>query len=321
MGDESLRRRLPGLVKKIVDSYTRTSAIRHIASAALPDRQKIIEILQTCFVVIYPGYYGEKSIDETNLEFVIGGHIDRIARTLCREVTLSVEHERQRLDLLAPLCRGKGEEVAMEFIARLPEIREKLSLDVQSHYDGDPAAKTLDEIIFSYPGMYAITVYRLAHELYDIGVPLIPRIMTEYAHNLTGIDIHPGAVIGRSFFVDHGTGVVIGETTQIGDRVRIYHGVTLGALSPRKGQKLRGKKRHPTIEDDVTLYPGATILGGSTVIGRGSIIGGNVWLTHSVEPGTRVAIAEPQLSFKNSNKVSGAPAAGDGDDRQGERQV
>ena len=316
MGQENLRKRLPGLVGEIVKSYSRTKAIRHLASAALPDRQKIIEILETCFVVIYPGYYGEKSIDETNVEFLIGGHVDRIARTLCEQVSRSIEHERKRLDLLAPLCRGEGEEVSLEFISRLPDIREKLSLDVEAHYDGDPAAKTLDEIIFSYPGMYAITVYRIAHELHNIGVPLVPRIMAEHAHSLTGIDIHPGATIGKSFFIDHGTGVVIGETTEIGDRVRIYHGVTLGALSPRKGQELRGQKRHPTIEDDVTLYPGATILGGETRIGKGSIIGGNVWLTHSVAPGTSVVIEEPQLRFRSgSSQAHGAP---DGSDAKGE---
>lgn len=316
MSEENLRERLPGLVSDIVNSYSRTKSIRHLASAALPDRQKIIEIIETCFVVIYPGYYGEKSIDETNVEFLIGAQVDRIARMLCEQVSRSIEHERRRLDLLAPLCRGRGEEVALEFISRLPDIREKLSLDVEAHYEGDPAAKTLDEIIFSYPGMHAITVYRIAHELHDIGVPLVPRIMTEHAHSLTGIDIHPGAKIGKSFFIDHGTGVVIGETTEIGDRVRIYHGVTLGALSPRKGQELRGQKRHPTIEDDVTLYPGASILGGKTVIGKGSIIGGNVWLTHSVAPGTRVAMEEPQLRFRNDSSQS--HGAQDGSDGKGE---
>ncbi|MHC4715148.1 MAG: serine O-acetyltransferase EpsC [Planctomycetota bacterium] len=303
--EANLREQLPGLVKKIVESYDRTDTIRHVVGAALPDRDAIIKILNNCFTIVYPGYFGEKSVDGVNLEYFIGLQVDHLARLLCEQVSRSIEHERTRLELLAPLCRGRGEEVALEFVSRLPGVREKLALDVQAHYDGDPAAKTLDEIIFSYPGMYAITVYRIAHELHEIGAPLIPRIMTEHAHSVTGIDIHPGATIGKSFFIDHGTGVVIGETTIIGDRVRMYHGVTLGALSPRKGQQLRGKKRHPTIEDDVTIYPGATILGGETIIGKGSIVGGNVWLTHSVDPGTRVAIEEPHLRFRNKAKPRG----------------
>lgn len=296
---EGLRDTLPDAVRRIVESYERTPTIRHAADAALPDRDAVIEILNICFSIIYPGYYGEQSVDRMNIGFQIGALVDRLARLVCEQVSRSIEHERKRLDLLAPMCRGRGEEVAMEFITRLPQVRLMLALDVQAHYDGDPAAKSLDEIIFSYPGMFAITVYRIAHELYAIGVPLIPRIMSEHAHSLTGIDIHPGATIGRSFFIDHGTGVVVGETTVIGDRVRIYHGVTLGARSPRKGQQLRGLKRHPTIEDDVTIYPGVTILGGKTTIGKGSIVGGNVFLTNSIEPGTRVAIEEPQLRFLN----------------------
>lgn len=303
MSEESKGRgELRELVGEIVKSYGRTKEIRHVAGAALPDRGKIVEIIETMFVILYPGYYGEKSIDETNVEYHIGAEVDRLNKLLCEQISRSIEHETKRLDLLAPLCKGRAGEVAEEFIGRIPEIRAKLSLDVQAHFDGDPAAKTLDEIIFSYPGMYAMTVFRIAHELETIGVPIIPRIMTEYAHGRTGIDIHPGARIGRSFFIDHGTGVVIGETTEIGDNVRIYHGVTLGALSPKEGQLLRGQKRHPTIEDDVTIYPGATILGGETVIGKGSTIGGNVWLTHSVAAGTKVAIEEPQLRFKNNSQ-------------------
>jgi serine O-acetyltransferase len=191
---------------------------------------------------------------------------------------------------------------------KLPELRRKLARDVRAHYDGDPAAKSLDEIVFSYPGLYAIFVYRMAHELHLRGIPLIPRIMTEHAHSLTGIDIHPGARIGSDFFIDHGTGVVVGETTEIGDRVRVYQGVTLGALSvPREsegGNSLRGKKRHPTIENDVTIYAQATILGGDTVIGSRCVIGGNVWLTSSVPPGTTVLIEPPRHVFRNDRTVS-----------------
>ena len=186
----------------------------------------------------------------------------------------------------------------MELLERIPELRQQLSEDVQAGYDGDPAAKSNDEVIFSYPAIYTISIYRVAHELNQNSVPLLPRIMTEHAHSKTGIDIHPGAKIGRAFFIDHGTGVVIGETTIIGERVKLYQGVTIGALSfakDEKGELVRGQKRHPTLEDDVIVYSGATILGGETVIGEGSIIGGNVWLTRSIPPHTRVMISEPQL--------------------------
>ena len=186
----------------------------------------------------------------------------------------------------------------MVFLRKLPNLRARLSIDVQAAHDGDPAATSIDEVIFAYPAIFAITIYRLAHELHLQGIPLLPRIMTEHAHSVTGIDIHPGATIGDGFFIDHGTGVVIGETTFIGNRVKLYQGVTLGALSfamDAEGRMIRGKKRHPTIEDDVVIYAGATILGGTTIIGRGCVIGGNVWLTRSVPPYSRVLISEPEL--------------------------
>ena len=199
------------------------------------------------------------------------------------------------------VCR-KGREDALVLMEKMPDLRRLLAQDVRAHYDGDPAAKSLDEIVFCYPGLYAIFVYRVAHELFLLGIPLMPRIMTEHAHSLTGIDIHPGAKIGTDFFIDHGTGVVIGETTEIGNRVRIYQGVTLGALSvPREsegGNYLRGQKRHPTIEDDVTIYAQATILGGETVIGARCVIGGNVWLTSSVPPDTHCGHRNPQTSVQ-----------------------
>ena len=192
------------------------------------------------------------------------------------------------------------------FFSKLPMVREMLEYDVQAAFDGDPAAKSLDEIIFSYPCLVAISIYRLAHELFEQGIPLIPRMMTEYAHSITGIDIHPGARIGKSFFIDHGTGVVIGETCEIGNNVKLYQGVTLGALSfpkDERGKIIRGVKRHPTIEDDVTIYAGATILGGQTIIGKGSVVGGNVWLTHSIPPYTKVTIEEPRLRISENQKI------------------
>jgi serine O-acetyltransferase len=218
-----------------------------------------------------------------------------------------VPHLAQRLhDLLVAVCPTGACEprtIVETFLPKLPEIRTRLDEDVQAAFRGDPAARGFGEIVAAYPAIRAIAVHRVAHELYALGAPILPRMMSEHAHQLTGIDIHPGARIGRRFFVDHGTGVVIGETTEIGDDVRIYQGVTLGALSPRHGDSMRGRKRHPTIEDEVTIYAGATILGGDTVIGRGSVIGGNVWLTHSIEPGTRV-VAEPA---RNEVSHRGAP--------------
>ena len=209
-------------------------------------------------------------------------------------------------DGLRSRLEEQGHQVALELLEEIPRIRRVLATDVKASYEGDPAAKSFDEIIFSYPGIYAIAVYRVAHQLFKCGVPLLPRIMTEYAHSVTGIDIHPGAEIGECFVIDHGTGVVIGETTNIGKNVRIYQSVTLGALSiPRNsGDEFRGKKRHPTIQDDVIIYSGATILGGDTIIGARSVIGGNVWLTQSIPPDTTVSLESPRLTYKSKNKQS-----------------
>jgi len=297
-----LKGRLPGLIRSIVDGYAKTGRMNHLEGLALPDREKVIEIVDVMLGIIYPGYFGEKGVDHNTVEFHIGAQVERLYMLLFDQISRAITHECKRLGRVCTFCEDKAEEVAIDFISRIPQLREMLELDVQAAYDSDPAAKSLDEIIFSYPGMFAITVYRIAHELHRLGVPLIPRIMTEYAHTVTGIDIHPGAQIGRGFFIDHGTGIVIGETTEIGNGVKIYQGVTLGALAPAKGQALRGTKRHPTIMDNVTIYSGATILGGQTTIGEGAVIGGNVWLTHSVEPGTNVVIEDPQLRFRSPSK-------------------
>jgi len=211
--------------------------------------------------------------------------------------------------ILASLSLPAGvdaETVVAGFIGRLATVRALLAEDVEAAFEGDPAAKSYAEIVAAYPALWAIATYRVAHELHGLGVPLVPRIMSEHAHARTGIDIHPGARIGRRFFIDHGTGVVIGETAEIGERVVLYQGVTLGALAPRAGQVLRGVKRHPTIEDDVTIYAGATILGGETVIGRGSVIGGNAWLTHSVPPCSKVQI-EARLQLQRDQNCSEQP--------------
>ena len=225
---------------------------------------------------------------------------------LSDQIGRSIRHDCFRYGQLCSECDERGYQTALSLLEAIPSIRKILATDVQAAYEGDPAAKSHDEIIFSYPGMFAIMVYRVAHKLFEFNVPLLPRIMTEYAHSVTGIDIHPGAEIGVSFVIDHGTGVVIGETSNIGQNVRIYQGVTLGALSIPKdsADQFRGKKRHPTIEDDVIIYSGATILGGDTIIGARSVIGGNVWLTQSIPPDTTVILESPRLIYKSKNKKS-----------------
>jgi serine O-acetyltransferase len=272
--------------------------LEHLATTPLPDKVSVIRILDDLLEVIYPGYFGRKYVESSNIEYYVGDLLDSIYARLTQEIYRSVRPACRNDSDACDHCHAVAEEESLVFLNKLMDLRRRLSEDVQAAFDGDPAAKSIDEVIFAYPAIYAITIYRLAHELNLQGIPLLPRIMTEHAHSVTGIDIHPGATIGAGFFIDHGTGVVIGETTNIGDRVKLYQGVTLGALSfamDEEGRMIRGKKRHPTIEDHVVIYAGATILGGSTVIGRGSVIGGNVWLTRSVAPYTRVIISEPEL--------------------------
>ena len=272
--------------------------LEHFAITPLPDKTSVIGILDDLLEVIYPGYFGRKYVESANIEYYVGDLLDSIYTRLTQETYRSVRPACQQTTDACDHCLGIAEEQSLLFLHKLVDLRCRLADDVQAAFDGDPAATSIDEVIFAYPAIYAITIYRLAHELNLQGIPLLPRIMTEHAHSVTGIDIHPGATIGSGFFIDHGTGVVIGETTLIGNRVKLYQGVTLGALSfamDEEGRMIRGKKRHPTIEDDVVIYAGATILGGATVIGCGSVIGGNVWLTRSVPPYTRVMISEPEL--------------------------
>ncbi|MDY0058213.1 MAG: serine O-acetyltransferase EpsC [Myxococcota bacterium] len=258
----------------------------------LPSRQAVLEVLEALRCVLFPGYFGHSAITMENMAFHVGARLDRLVPTLEEQIRRGLCFACVR-DGVCQDCTGRAAALSRSFIARLPEIQRLLATDVRAAYEGDPAAISEDETIICYPGLQAITNHRLAHELYRLGVPLIPRIINEYAHSQTGIDIHPGATIGRAFFIDHGTGVVIGETSVIGDRVRVYQGVTLGAKSfplDAQGRPIKGVKRHPHVEDDVVIYSGATILG-TVTIGRGSVIGGNVWLTHSVPPGSRVAQA------------------------------
>lgn len=308
--------RLRGAVQAMVRSCEEEETVDHVGAALIPSKDEIIRILDILQDILFPGYFGRQELSRSSLEYHLGNEMVKLYEMLSAQISRSIRHECRRMDSLCVKCIQKGWEEALFFLEELPGIRRLLSRDVKSHYDGDPASKSLDEIVFCYPGLYAIFVYRVAHELFVRGIPLMPRIMTEHAHSLTGIDIHPGASIGSDFFIDHGTGVVIGETTEIGNRVRIYQGVTLGALSvPREsegGNSLRGHKRHPTIEDDVTIYAQATILGGQAVIGARSVIGGNVWLTSSVPPDTTVLLETPRYVFKDdsnrnaySNKAGG----------------
>jgi len=299
------RKEIPQVVEELMSSCNRADSFDHIGPEPISSRDVIIDILARLRRILYPGYFIDSRVDQTNLSYYFGQEVTALFEILAEQIMLAIRHECLRHKLPCTHCEERGQEIALAFIRQLPPLRETLAKDVRASYEDDPAAKGYDEIIFSYPGLYAITVYRVAHVLHLQRVPLIPRIMTEYAHSLTGIDIHPGAHIGEGFFIDHGTGVVIGETTKIGNGVRLYQGVTLGALSVPSDavEKLRNRKRHPTIEDDVIIYSGSTILGGKTVIGARSIIGGNVWLTESVPPDSKIFLKKPPMIYKSKNPV------------------
>ncbi len=294
------REALPEIIDSIVATCQKETCLSHISPELIPSRQAVREILSRMRQLLFPGYFSRENIDPVNLKYEIGSMVTVLFELLARQISHSFRHQCFRYNLPCVGCEEKGYQEALTLLGSVPGLQRILATDVLAALEGDPAAGSTDEIIFSYPATLAISVYRIAHQLYGQKIPLLPRMMTEYAHSVTGIDIHPGAAIGESFFIDHGTGVVIGETTEIGNRVRIYQGVTLGALSLPKdaGTLLRGKKRHPTIEDDVIIYAGATILGGDTTIGARSTIGGNVWITESVPADTRVVMEEPRLHFK-----------------------
>jgi serine O-acetyltransferase len=297
---------LPEIAEEIIDTCNNQECYTHVDFEPIPSRESVIEIIDRLREILFPGYFTRGKLDPVNLRYSVGKSAATLFDMLAEQISLSIRHECFRYSQPCTDCEEQGHQVALRLLEEIPEIRRVMATDVKASYEGDPAAKSFDEIIFSYPGIYAIAVYRVAHQLFKCDVPLLPRIMTEYAHSVTGIDIHPGAEIGESFVIDHGTGVVIGETTNIGKNVRIYQSVTLGALSiPRNsGDEYRGKKRHPTIEDDVIIYSGATILGGDTVIGARSVVGGNVWLTQSIPPDTTVSLESPRLTYKSKNKQS-----------------
>ncbi len=291
-------------VKGLLDSCKGDDCFQHLEPTPIPTQESAIRIIGQTRRILFPGFFTQTRLDVLNLEYNMGQETTELFERLSKQVILSIKHECLRYDQPCSQCIEKAHEAALKFIQSLPALRAILATDIRAALEGDPAAKSFDEIISCYPGLFAITVYRMAHKLYELDVPLLPRMMTEHAHGLTGIDIHPGAEIGESFFIDHGTGVVIGETTEIGKHVRIYQGVTLGALSlPRDARnRFKNKKRHPTIEDDVIIYSNSTILGAEAVIGARSIIGGNVWLTESVPPDTKILLKRPELVYIGNGK-------------------
>lgn len=260
-----------------------------------PDTEKIKDILSKLVKIVFPGFFREKYYRFYNLSSQLTVLIEDVIYNLEKQVVIALRQSPQYEGQSNEETEADAHRIVLEFLSNIPKVREYIETDVEATFDGDPAAYNMSEIVLSYPGLYAITVNRIAHELYILGVPLIPRIMTEHAHSLTGIDIHPGTTIGKYFFIDHGTGIVIGETSIIGEHVKIYQGVTIGALSTRGGQRLRSKKRHPTIEDNVTIYSGASILGGDTVIGKNAVIGSNAFITASIEAEARVSIKNQEL--------------------------
>ncbi|HEY4259308.1 MAG TPA: serine O-acetyltransferase EpsC [Schlesneria sp.] len=307
--DIRLKDLLPDLTDRIVDTYHDIATINHLGHCPLPSVDTVVEIAETLKEILYPGYRKRQNLHFGNVTYHVGDLIDGLHDRLTQQITRALRHDFRRKNQIAcgelqPDFEASGQEKAIQFLQRLPDVRRLLATDVQAAYDGDPAAGSLDEIIFCYPGLEAITIYRLAHELHKLNVPLIPRMLSEWAHGRTGIDIHPGATIGPSFFIDHGTGVVIGATTEIASGVKLYQGVTLGALSFTKddeGNLVRTSKRHPTIEENVVIYANATVLGGTTTIGRNSVIGASASVYESVPPNTVVTLEKPTLRMRQAS--------------------
>jgi serine O-acetyltransferase len=309
--DIRLKEALPEITEALVATYTECGRTSHLGHRPLPSREAIAEVVQDLMDILYPGYWGRQNLHIGNVEYHVGDMIDGLHDKLTQQISRALRHECGP-DASNEDFEAMAQQKTIELLRSLPELRQLLELDVQAAFEGDPAAKSHVEIIFCYPGLEAISIYRIAHQLLLLGVPLIPRMLTEHAHSKTGIDIHPGARIGPGFFIDHGTGVVIGETCDIGRNVKLYQGVTLGALSfPRDadGNIIRGMKRHPTLEDDVVVYANATILGGDTVVGHNAVVGSSVWLTQSVAPFTVVTLEKPSLRMKGPATADVTPWA------------
>ena len=302
---DNIQSQITNLVEKLTDDYSKGRTIDEIKMFEYPDKKIVIDILEKLKLVIYPGYYRNSNYRTYTVRNNVAILLEDIIYNLSKQISIVLKYSPQYANADSKQISETSEKITFEFLNKIPKIREYIEGDIQAAYDGDPAAYNKDEIICTYPGLYAIFTNRIAHELFLLGVPLIPRIMTEHAHSLTGIDIHPGTTIGKHFFIDHGTGIVIGETTEIGDNVKIYQGVTLGALSTRGGQNLRGKKRHPTICDNVTIYSGASILGGETVVGKDVVVGGNAFITTSIPEGAKVSVKSQELmyNYDSSNPV------------------
>ncbi|TRO53653.1 serine acetyltransferase [Candidatus Bathyarchaeota archaeon] len=302
MAEKGFETGLPKLVDTILKSYETLGGMDHLEGRDLPSKKVVIEVLEDLLSVLFPGYLGKENVTKTNIKYVLGTTLTSIYTRLTDEVERSLKYICRKItECPHDVCQKRAEAVVKEILEKVPEIRALSSGDVEAAYNGDPAAVSLEEVILSYPCVLAIATYRIAHELYLRGIPLIPRIMSEHVHSLTGVDIHPGAKIGKNFFIDHGTGVVIGETAEIGDNVKIYQGVTLGALSfpkDEKGQIIRGIKRHPTIGNNVVIYSGATLLGSEAIVGDNVVIGGNVWITSPIASDTKITIARPELNYK-----------------------
>ena len=290
-----IEQRIEGVVDTVLADYKNGRQIDRMQTLRRPDTDTVVDIIGKLRRIVFPGYFREKNYRLYNARHNLSVLIEDVMFNLSREISLVYQSQ----GMPEQEAQSLAEEMTLQFLGKIPQVRELVQLDVEAFYEGDPAATGVEEIIFAYPGMFAVTVYRLAHELYLLNVPMIPRIMTEHAHSVTGIDIHPGATIGKYFFIDHGTGIVVGETTVIGDRVKLYQGVTLGALSTRGGQSLRGKRRHPTIGDCVTIYAGASVLGGDTVIGKDCVIGSNVFITTSIPDCTTVTVKNQELQLKS----------------------
>lgn len=296
---------LPKLVDEMLTNYEEFGGMDHLEGKDLPAKKAVIEVLEDLFIILFPGYLGDSEITKANIKYHLSRKLTSVYTRLTEEIEKSLKYICRKIsECPQDVCQRRAQIVVKELLEKLPEIRSMLSGDIKAAYSGDPAAVSTEEVILSYPCVLTITTYRIAHELYLRGVPLIPRIMSEHMHSSTGIDIHPGAKIGKNFFIDHGTGVVIGETAEIGDNVKLYQGVTLGALSfpkDEKGNIIKGRKRHPTIGNNVVIYSGATLLGAEAVIGDNVVIGGNVWITSPVTSGTKITIAAPELKYKKEN--------------------
>lgn len=302
MEESQSQEKVHELVTSILKDYQKGRDIDKMTVYSQPDQRAVREILKKLLRILYPGYYRDNVFKSYNLDSNLTVWIEDVIYNLNKQIGIVLRYQKEGENpdayVCQPLVEKEAAEITMKFMSQISKIREYLDTDLEATLEGDPAALNKDEIVLSYPGLLAITVNRIAHELFLLDVPLIPRMMTEYAHSRTGIDIHPGATIGKYFFIDHGTGIVVGSTTTIGEHVKVYQGVTLGALSTSGGQKLRGHKRHPTIEDHVTIYSGASILGGETVIGANSVIGSNAFITSSIPAGTRVTIKNQELQYK-----------------------